>query len=159
MTLLWHLIAADLRRHRLLLIAWLVVIAASATLEAVTPMLAADASVGVSTGMLGTLLWLTEWLLMAFIVALVIQTHPLVGSNAFWMTRPIRPGMLLAGKMALLGTVMVGVPVIARVVVMTIYHVPTRHVLAVSVDTALLWRSGCMSSSLLATTRLVRLSQ
>jgi hypothetical protein len=145
MTLFWHLIAADLKRHRLLLIAWLVVITAAATLEAVTPLLAADASVGAATGLLGSLLSLTEWLLMAFIVAQVIQTHPLVGSNAFWMTRPIPPSMLLAGKMALLATVILMVPVVARIVVMTIYHVPTRHILAVSVETAL-FRSSWLTA-------------
>ena len=145
MTLLWHLIAADLRRHHLVLIAWLVVIAATATLEAVTPMLASNVSVGVSISLLASLLWLTEWLLMVFVVALVIQTHPLVGSNAFWMTRPIRPGMLQASKMAMLATFMVGVPMIAGVVVMAVYHVPTRHVLAVSVDTVI-FRSSWLTA-------------
>ena len=48
--------------------------------------------------LLGTVLFLTRWLGMFVIVALVVQTHPLVGSDAFWMTRPISWRELLASK-------------------------------------------------------------
>ena len=137
MTLLWHLLAADLRRHRMALVGWQIVIGATSTLEAISPLLGADDAVRASTGLLRNLLWLTELLFTALLVPMVIQTHSLVGSNAFWMTRPIRPHLLMASKAILLLGAMVGVPVVARIAVMALYHVPAGDILAVSVDSTL----------------------
>ena len=46
---------------------------------------------------------------MLVLIPAGVQTHPLVGSDAFWMTRPIPPGTRLVSKTVLLGTVIIAV--------------------------------------------------
>ena len=126
-----HLLRADLRRHRWLLAAWVAVVAGSALFQAVKPTLDLQGRLQAPVDLLGGLLWLTRALLGALIVALVIQTHSLVGTTPFWMTRPIRPGALLASKAALLVTALAILPLLASAAVMAAYHVPVGPMLGV----------------------------
>jgi hypothetical protein len=92
--------------------------------------------------------WLASWLaklLFGFmLIPLVVQTHPLVGSDAFWMTRPIPPRVLLASKLILLAGVMVVVPVACEVALMIAYKVPPQSIAAVAVETTL-WQAVYMA--------------
>lgn len=130
MKLLAHLVRADVRRHRLLLLAWLVVVVVSAALDGLLPALDLDSATRRSLGPLIGLWSLTETLLFVLVIAMVIQTHPTVGSNAFWMTRPIPPGTLLASKAVLLGLAAIALPAVAQAVVMTFYRVPVGDLTA-----------------------------
>jgi len=136
MSILAHLVAADVRRHRLLLAAWLSIVVATAIVDGTRPILAADSAVG-TIGILGSLLWLTALLLMIVLIPLVVQTHPLVGSDAFWMTRPIPPGALLVSKGVLIGIVMVAAPALAEAALMAAYYVPPAQIAAVAAQSAL----------------------
>jgi len=136
MSVLTHLVAADVRRHRPLLAAWLSIVVATAIVDGARPILAADSAVG-TIGILGSLLWLTQLLLMIVLVPLIVQTHSLVGSDAFWMTRPIPPGTLLVSKAVLLAVVMIAAPTLAEAVLMAAYYVPLAQIAAVAAHTAL----------------------
>jgi hypothetical protein len=102
-------------------------------------MLAADPAVRSAAGLVGSLLWLAELLFGVALIALLVQAHPLVGSDAFWMTRPISPRALLAAKAILLGVVMIALPVFADAGLMALYEVPPTRIATVSLQTALFW--------------------
>jgi hypothetical protein len=152
MRLLAHLLAADARRHRLLVAFWLLVVAGTTILDGVRPTLATDAALRGVAAFLGSLLWLAELLLRIVLVAFVVQTHPLVGSDAFWTTRPIPPPTLLASKLVLLGLVTVVAPAFAKAALMAAYGVPPALIGKVAVETALFqtfWLVVLMSAAAL----------
>jgi hypothetical protein len=132
-----HLFGADVRRSWPVITAWLLTVAGAAAVDGIRPFLASNLRILNLVGAAGNLLWLTELLLLFVLIALVVQTHPLVGSDAFWMTRPIPPRTLLVSKLVLLGLVMVAVPVLAELVLMAAYQVPARQSALVAADTAL----------------------
>jgi hypothetical protein len=134
-----HLLRWDVRRFRALLAVWLLLIVANATLDGVWPILAVDLVSRQIAGLLGNLLWLAELLLSFVLVALVVQADPLVGTNAFWTTRPIPPGRLLASKLVLLATVMIAFPVVADAVLMIAYRVPAGEIVAVTAQNVIFW--------------------
>jgi hypothetical protein len=136
MSMFTHLIAADVRRHRLLLAAWVVIVAATATVDGARPILS-DGALVRTVGILGSLLSLTQALLMLVLIPSVVQTHPLVGSNAFWMTRPIPPDILLVSKVVLLGAATVALPTLVESVLMAAYHVPVAQIVSVAAQTGL----------------------
>ena len=136
MSVLTHLIAADVRRHRLLLAAWLVMIVATAIVDGALPVLSTDA-LARTVGILGSLLTLTQTLLLVVLIPAVVQTHPLVGSDAFWMTRPIPPDTLLVSKAVLLGIVTIAAPTAVEAVFMAAYSVPAGQIASVAAQTAL----------------------
>src|SRR6185436_6256444 len=49
-------------------------------------------------GELSVLLLLMYLLLLALLVSRLVHDEPLVGRDAFWITRPIAPGALMAAK-------------------------------------------------------------
>jgi hypothetical protein len=134
--LVTHLMAADVRRHRLLLAAWIAIVIISAAVDGGRPIVTAE-RFGPSAAMLASLLSLTESLLLLVLVPAVVQTHPLVGSDAFWMTRPIPPRTLLVAKIALLVIVTVVVPTAVETVLMAFYAVPPAQIAGIAVQTAL----------------------
>ena len=134
MKLLAHLVLTDVRRHRFLLLAWLLVVVLSAALDGLLPALDLDPATRPSLSPLMSLWSLTETLLFVLVVAMVIQTHPAVGSNAFWMTRSIPPDTLLASKAVVLGATAIALPAAAQAVVMVFYRVPGSDLAAVTVQ-------------------------
>ncbi len=119
-----HLIRWDIRRFRALLGVWLLLLTVNAILDATWPGLAADRATRQLVGTIGNLLSLTEVLLSIVLIVQVVHAHPLVGTTAFWMTRPIPPGALLSAKLALFCAAMIVAPVIADAALMAIYDVP-----------------------------------
>ncbi len=140
MKLLLHLLAADIRRFRLMIGLWLIVSAASTALDGVRPMFASEAFAMNGIDVAGDLVGLAELLFGFVLIPLVVQTHPLVGSDAFWMTRPIPPRALLVSKLVLMAALIVVVPVACEVVLMIAYKVPPQRMAAVAVQTTL-WQS------------------
>lgn len=137
MTLLVHLVRADLRQFRWPILLWLVLVAAEAVLTAIRPALLTDPRVYGHVGMILNLLWFALQVTMLLMVPLVVQAHPAVGTDAFWMTRPIPPRTLFASKTVLLATLTVLVPCAARLVLMLWIHVPAREALLVVLDSAI----------------------
>lgn len=138
MSLLAHLIRADVRRSWPLLCAWLGMAIVSAVIPCVVPVLARG-DIGVLAALdlpIGLLAVAYPLVLLLFVVQ-VVQTHPLVGTNAFWTTRPIPPRTLLASKATVLGVAAVVIPMAIEVVRMVAHDVPWSAQGGVAVDTAL----------------------
>lgn len=134
MTLLRHLIWNDVRRFRWVLLLWVILVATVATLNGVHPILASDPRTLNLVGIASSLLWFAELLVMIALPPLVIQSDVVLGSNAFWMTRPIPPWLLLAAKTLLLIALFVLLPVVAEAIVMIWYHVPADAILRVAAE-------------------------
>lgn len=145
MNLVLHLVRWDLRRFQILLPLWLLLVAASAVLEGGWPALAVAMTARQTVGITGNLLAVAEVLFSIVLVALVVQEHPLVGTSAFWMTRPIPPRKLLAAKLILLGGAVIAAPVIAEIVLMVAYEVPAAQIAGVAAQTSVFWRYGSPS--------------
>jgi hypothetical protein len=148
MKLVAHLVRADVRRFRLLLAGWLLIEILNTVLTGLGPVLVSDRPPMAGVALLGTVLFLTRWLGMIVIVALVVQTHPLVGSDAFWLTRPIPPRALLTSKVLLLGTTFIVAPVLCEMLLMAVFRVPPVEIGLVALQTTLfqsLWLSTVMA--------------
>jgi hypothetical protein len=136
-THLTHLVRADARRFGVLLAVWVLLQVADTIFRGVRPALVSEMRLATTLELLGTVLVMTRWLGMVVIVALVVQTHALVGSDAFWMTRPIPWRDLLASKLVLLGTTFVGVPTLCDVGLMLALRVPVSDIPKIALQTAL----------------------
>jgi hypothetical protein len=134
---LGHLLRSDVRRFRTILAVWLLFQLADAVFTGVRSSLAEDMSVARILGIVDLLLLLIRWLGLLVIVPLVVQAHPLVGSEAFWMTRPIPWRGLFVSKLVLLSAVLVGLPALSEIVLMAVYRVPPAQLALVSLQTAL----------------------
>jgi hypothetical protein len=141
MSMVPHLVKWDVKRFQILLALWLLLVAASAALEGAWPAMAVAMAARQTVGITGNLLAIAEVLFSVVFIALVVQEHPLVGTTAFWMTRPIPPRALLASKAIFLGAAVVVSPVIAEVVLMIVYGVPAAQIATVAAQSALFWTS------------------
>jgi hypothetical protein len=134
---LFHLISADVRRFRLLLAVWLLIQIVDTIFRGVRPALAPEPRLQTAVELLAMVLFLLRWIGMIVIVPLVVQTHPLVGSDAFWMTRPIPWRALLGSKVVLLWTTIVAAPALCQVALMLASRVPLAEVPFVTLQTIL----------------------
>jgi hypothetical protein len=83
---------------------------------------------------------------VALIVTLavqIVQGDRLVGTTAFWLTRPVARGSLLASKLALAFALVVAVPVLVDVVVILRYGLPWTDAVGAAAESALL-RAGIL---------------
>jgi hypothetical protein len=103
MKLIPHLAWHDLRSQRALLLAWVGILALlpAAILAGPALLLRMPRT---------PVLLLLRLLSTGFLAALIIQRDPLVGTTAFWLTRPISRTTLFAGKFVSLVTVLVALP-------------------------------------------------
>lgn len=131
---LLHLVRADVRRFRVLLALWVLVVIVETVFRAVRPTFADERQLSMMFNLLATVLFATRWLGTVLIVALVVQTHPLVGSDAFWMTRPISWRVLLASKLVLLVTTLAAVPTVAELALMIACRVPIAEALPIALQ-------------------------
>ena len=93
MVRLWHYLAKDLRRLRLLVALWPLVVAAETILAGSGAVARVeDLRLQEALQILASLLSLLKLMLACVIVPLLIQEEPLVGTEAFWLTRPIPRG-------------------------------------------------------------------
>lgn len=138
MTQTVHLVRADARRFRLLIAAWVLIQAADAAMRGLRPTLGLDQRLALPLELLGAVLFAVRWLGAIAIVPLIVQTHPLVGSDAFWMTRPIPWRLLFNSKLLLLGTVLVAVPAVCEASLMLAVRVPFADAFPVLLQTVLL---------------------
>jgi len=142
MNCFWHLLGTDFRRHRWVLLLWLVIATASAATVGLMPTAAATPRAASQAGLLYFLLSCTYVALFVCLVPLVVQGDAAVGSDVFWMTRPIPPRSLFAEKLALLFAALALLPVAADGVLMAAYGVPlgdAAGVAAQGVFFKLLW--------------------
>jgi hypothetical protein len=133
-----HLLAADLRRFHRWLALWMFVAAAGALLEQTSLRTAQPSRTYEMLELAALLIWLVDGLLVAALVTLVVQAHPAVGSEAFWMTRPIGPVPLLIAKFVLFTVTLIGVSVTIDGLVMSAYGVSAGDMARVSLQTAIM---------------------
>ncbi len=151
MTLLRHLIAADLRRFGRLIAAWIALVAAGVVAYAWLPLIAGTERAAVLS-LTAAILWLARQIYELVLVAQIVHAHPAVGSTAFWMTRPIPPRMLAASKAVLIGAVFVGAPVAGDTMLGIAYSVPPGDMLMSALQVALVnavWVALCLGVAVL----------
>jgi hypothetical protein len=113
MNLTWHIVKKDLRALKWPLVVWFTCIATKLGVGVL--LLTADGSEGATwfsqMDMLAKGLAVGE-LLSFVLVAALIQEDLMVGSTAFWMTRPISGGRLLCAKLVGIGGIFLLAPLV-----------------------------------------------
>ncbi|HVL69624.1 MAG TPA: hypothetical protein VM364_20365 [Vicinamibacterales bacterium] len=132
-----HILRADVRRFRWPIAAWILLTAGAFTIEGTSPFVSDWRSVGsMQTG--EALLALARAITGVTLIVLIVQAHALVGTTAFWLTRPFPPLALMAAKLLLLAALFLVVPAIAEAVLMSAYRVPPARIAGVTFDATLL---------------------
>ena len=109
---LWHILRKDLRRLRWPLIAWiLIVIARMVVATAGAAATFGDLGLQMAMDNLAVLVTVSDRLMLALLVSWLVHDEPLVGVDAFWLTRPIDPRHLTAAKLMFAAVFLVAAPV------------------------------------------------
>ena len=132
MTLVWHLLRADVRKHRVFLLAWVTLVTTGAIAAVVLPLLAVGRGQTEAIAIAKTLYGVSGVLLGTLIVAQVIHAHSPVGSQAFWLTRPIPLWAVLSAKALLLVGVIVVLPMAAEAARMSAADMPVPKIVQVA---------------------------
>src|SRR5712691_11720427 len=108
----WHILRKDLRRLGWPLMAW-VLIVAGRMIVATTGAAAAFGNLGLQLTVdnLSVLVTVIDLLMLALLVSWLVHDEPLVGVDAFWLTRPIDPLRLMAAKLVFAAVFLVAAPV------------------------------------------------
>ena len=108
-----HIARKDLRQHRLWIAAYLAVVVIRAVLVGSGVDAAIrDQGVLASLGMAYMVLSVLHVALLVTMAVQLVQGDRLVGTTAFWLTRPVSRGALLASKLGLACALLVAVPVV-----------------------------------------------
>ncbi len=108
MRLVRHLVRHDLTADAKMLIVWVLVLALQSTVLWIGP---PEPVAGMTTGTgLDTVAIILRLALTVVLVPAVVHRQPLVGTVAFWRTRPIPRAGLLAAKALFIGIAFVGLP-------------------------------------------------
>ena len=146
MSLIIHLIRADARRFAIPIALWIAITAGATAVDGLGPWMTADRNSRDLFTLATLVTWLAGTCVGAMLVALVVQQHPALGSNAWWMTRPVTPRMLLVSRLLLLGLVVLGVPAVCETVLMATHGVAPGQIIQVVVESCL---AGLFGLSLL----------
>ena len=128
MNLVMHILKADLRRLVWPIVAWTLLTIGATAYEGFVPRLATQDQVWPFILLSVGLLWIARMILAAAIVVQIVQTHSTIGSQAFWLTRPIPRGVLVIAKMLLALAVTVGIPAVTDTILMSAYDVPASDI-------------------------------
>src|SRR5439155_24848480 len=95
-----HIFSKDLRRLRWSVVGWSALVGTRMLINTA----GADIALGgfgpqLGIGELSALLSLMYVLLLALLISRLVHDEPLVGRDAFWITRPIAPAALMAAKL------------------------------------------------------------
>jgi hypothetical protein len=149
MTLLQHMLAKDVRRLRRPLLAWLLIVAGRVVITAARPELAFEGlDRQFALDSVSDLLTLVDLLMLALLVSWLVHDEPLVGADAFWLTRPIRPMILMATKLVFAALLLTGAPVLAQSIVVAVAVRSPDH--AIRVIPGLLFAQSLWVAALLA---------
>jgi hypothetical protein len=115
MNMVRHILAKDVRRLRWLLVAWLAVVVSRVAVTAARSDLAfEDFGLQIVVDDVSGLLLFVDVPMLVLLVSWLVHDEPLIGADAFWLTRPIRPGTLMGAKLVFAGLFLIGAPVIAQ---------------------------------------------
>lgn len=152
-----HLVGYDVRAVRIPLLVWALVLATQAALLLIGPagLGVSLVSLGPSRGAgLGYGVLVVRLALTAILVALVVERDPLVGTTAFWRTRPIPRRRLLASKVVTILLLVVLVPGVVTFAVLVALGVPlpaaARGALSVGLEQAVVATFALAAAALTA---------
>jgi hypothetical protein len=137
MKFLGHLLATDVRSFRLLLAACVTALIGAAVFSGIQPLVATNPPLRQTVSVIAGLLQLASILLTIVTAASVVQSHPTVGSDAFWMTRPIPWTALLTSKILLVGFTLVLLPAVTDAAQLAFNGIPFSIGLGVIVQATL----------------------
>jgi hypothetical protein len=124
-----HLFKKDVRHLLILLALWLLLVLCQAVLIGTGMGAAAgDMVLQVIYSMVSMLIPVLQFIVLVVIVPLLVQDEPLVGTTAFWFTRPVARKDLLAGKSLFIGALLVLPPLLAEIIMLVCNEVTPRHV-------------------------------
>ncbi len=133
MSLLAHHMKKDVRHLRWLLGLWVLLVAAEALLIGFGNHADPDNLVAqVAYQMISVLLPLLQFLLTVVMVPLLVQDEPLVGTTAFWFTRPIPRPLLLSSKALFCLLAFVLFPAVVELSVLVLNRIPVEEVMGVA---------------------------
>jgi hypothetical protein len=113
-----HIFSKDLRRLRWSVVGWCALVVARTFIDTAGASIALGGfGLELGIGELSAVLSLMSVLLPALLVSRLVHDEPLVGRDAFWITRPIAPGALMAAKLAFAALFFLVVPLAGRVIV------------------------------------------
>ena len=144
MRLAWHILRHDLQQFRLGIAAWVLLTVGTALYQGLAPRLGpTDPTLSLMwTGAMAVVV--TRWLLGVSLIVLVVQAHSVVGTTAWWMTRPVHPGTLLGSRLLLLGLLFIAVPGLCDVALMSAHGVPLADSALVMVQWSLVRSLGVL---------------
>lgn len=144
MNLALHIFKKDVRHLRGLLVAWVLLVAVQAGLSGSGLAASADnIAWEIAFGIISFLVPLLQALVIFAVVPLLIQDEPLVGTTAFWFTRPIARKELLQAKVLFCGGLLVLVPAVVELAVLAANQAALGQ-LALAVPEILLNRLGTL---------------
>ena len=130
MSLILHLVRKDFRRARLLLAIWCPILIISVVLDTKIELFLDERGPAQDVGtpssaeldfavvvLVGLLVIFLDLLMRAAIVSKLVHDDATVGSTAFWLSRPITGGTLLASKAILLALSMIPAPIVVYLAV------------------------------------------
>ncbi len=130
MTQLLHLLRKDLRRLRWPLAMWIVILVARVFVATARSAFAIEEMRWqIVFQQLESVFYTLETLMLAVLVARLIHEEPLVGLNAFWLTRPYNRGALLAAKLLFAGAFLIVAPLMADLTMMVLFDTSVRDLL------------------------------
>ncbi|MEE9368520.1 MAG: hypothetical protein V3V05_06605 [Pontiella sp.] len=133
MSLVKHIFKKDLRRLRVFLYFWLPVTLLSAIASSIQP--PADDFALQATLQVGAMLAsILQFIMMALMVPLLMQSEPLVGTTAFWLTRPLDKGDVMKAKLLFAGIVLVLTPVLIQLIMLIANQIPLAYVAPAILD-------------------------
>ncbi|HTM08238.1 MAG TPA: hypothetical protein VL754_07600 [Verrucomicrobiae bacterium] len=86
-----------------------------------------DLTLQAITNVLRTLVPILQLLLPIVIIPILIHEEPLVGTTAFWFTRPLDGGTLLKSKMLFLGSILILPPLVTELVILATHGASARQ--------------------------------
>ena len=119
MNLVLHIFKKDIRHLRGLLATWLLLVLLQAGLSGSgLASLSDNMAWQITFSLLAVLIPMLQSLLIFAIVPLLIQDEPLVGTTAFWATRPVSRDILLRSKALYCGGLLVLLPLLIELAVL-----------------------------------------
>jgi len=113
-----HIFRKDLHRLRWAVVGWCAIVASRTVLATAGPDISLrTAEMELAVDHLNDMLALVYVLLHFVLVSRLVHDEPLVGRNAFWITRPIAPGALMAAKLGFVGLFFLSVPLAGSIII------------------------------------------
>ena len=130
MDLLSYVFKKDLLRLRLIFLVWLFLIIAQAALGIGGINIAAEfLEFQMFLPLLSKLISFLQGLMIIVMIPLIIQEDSLVGTTAFWFTRPISRKGLLVTKSCFISFFLIALPLITEIFVLVANKIPPHHIL------------------------------